>query len=251
MKITIPYKSYKGIADSTSFTDERCGQLLDVYKLLNSRPEELLSYKNLQELVSDQSLFGGKTIGSSAIRTIFPILKKMGFVVDYTNHFNSHSLFTQDGKIFMEVYSALQTCPSSEVAIAELLKKTLCQVQRLGLINMYNSREFENHGIWLSFALLREMGEIYWKEFLYAFYLSFEKHFSISDISDIIASNRKKGIEYEYVNDEGGKIADTSYSYTHAYLLEAGIVVDQERGHSILAQGQEDFIGKFNTQYYG
>jgi len=251
MKITIPYKTYKGIADSTSLTSDRCIQLLDVYSLLNNRPAEIISYKKLQEIVSDESLFGNSTIGSSAIRTIFPILKKLGFVVDYTSDFNTRDLFTADGKVFMETFSALQLCPDSEKSIINILEDTLCQIQRLGLINLFNSGEFETHGLWLALSLLREMGEIYWKEFLYALYLTAEQQLSISETCVKIIANRNTGKEYEYQNESGSPIADTAYSYTHAYLLEAGIITDLERGHSILVSGQEDFVKQFNSQYYG
>ena len=72
---------------------------------------------------------------------------------------------------------------------------------------------------------------------------------SIEDAAREVKANRLKNVEYEYYNSDNKPIAGTSYSYTHAFLEEAGILRDTEVNHSLLNEGMFDFIELINNYY--
>ena len=82
MIIKIKKSTYKGFSDGTSLTNERCKQILAIYQHVQSLGKKLMNYKELQKEVAKEKLFGGQTIGESAIRTIFPLLAKTGLIMN-------------------------------------------------------------------------------------------------------------------------------------------------------------------------
>ena len=74
-------------------------------------------------------------------------------------------------------------------------------------------------------------------------------YMSIKDAAKEVKANRLKNVEYEYYNSDNKPIAGTSYSYTHAFLEEAGILRDIEVNHSLLNEGMFDFIELIDNYY--
>ena len=72
---------------------------------------------------------------------------------------------------------------------------------------------------------------------------------SVRDAAREVRANRLKNAEYEYYNSDNKPIAGTSYSYTHAFLEEAGILRDIEVNHSQLEEGMYDFIELIDNYY--
>ena len=83
MEIKLRYELYN--ADGSSFTPTRCEQICDVFDMTTKYGDSIISYRQLQELAFENNVFGaiGFDHTASAIRTIFPILKKLGLIVDY------------------------------------------------------------------------------------------------------------------------------------------------------------------------
>lgn len=247
MKVIIPNNTYKGVADGSSLTYDRRKQILSVYDFVNTLGDELLTYKTLQQRVAAED-FG---ISESAIRTFFPLLGKLGFV-DYKDTFPACKLFTKTGKVFMETFKSLLYAedlhPQNKQLIDEL-NNCLSTIQRYGLLYMDSQDEFNQHGIWLALAILKQEQEIYWPEFLYFLHLCGDMRMSIEDAAREVKANRLKNVEYEYYNSDNKTIAGTSYSYTHAFLEEAGILHDTEVNHSLLNEGMFDFIELIDNYY--
>ena len=75
MKVTVPNYS----TDGSSLSEERCQQICLVYDLCNRLGDRLTSYKDIQNIAVEEQIFGSAK-ADSVIRTIFPLLKKLGFV---------------------------------------------------------------------------------------------------------------------------------------------------------------------------
>ena len=247
MKVTIPYEVYKGTADGSSLTEDRRRQILTVYQYVMSCGDAAMTYRELQKAMDAQNV----GISKSAIRTFFPVLNKLGFV-SYKDTFAANELFTKIGKVYMETYisqkAAEELYPQNEL-LNEELETCLATIQRYGILTMNEKEEFQDHGIWLAIGLLKNESEIYWNEFLYFLYLLRVKGLSLKEAIDVVKVNRVKGIEYNYYNKDGQVIAGTSYSYTHALLLEAGIITDLEVNHSVLNDGMSNFLETIINHY--
>ncbi len=248
MLVKLKNKTYKGISDGTSLTDDRCRQILSVYKYTQSLGKRKLNYKQFQHEVANAKLFGGQTVGESAIRTIFPLLSKIG-MVDYSKDFYACDLFTDIGSVFMETYSAL--CVNEDLddkALQDELDYCLSLIQQYGLLIMNEQDDYSHHGIWLACSILKEEKEIYWPEFLYILYLTKERSLTLKNSILKVKENRENSVFYEYYNEKNESIANTSYSYIHSYLLEANIVRDIDQKHSQLQAQMYSFIEGLNLE---
>lgn len=247
MRVVIPFDTYKGVADGSSLTVDRRKQILSVYEFVNSLGDEPLTYKTLQQKVATED-FG---ISESAIRTFFPLLGKLGFV-NYKDTFPASELFTKTGKTFMETFKSYLYAEELQPRIRlldEEINRCLKLLLRYGLLQMNEQKDFEQHGIWLAIAILKQDKELFWHEFLYVLYLVEEKKLSVKEALEAAKSNRRNSVDYEFYNEEGKPIAGTSYSYTHAFLQEAGIVQDIELNHSILEEGMEEYLELIDNYY--
>lgn len=90
MKISLSVESYKGV-DGSSLSTTRCEQLVQVYEMLEQLGDLNITYYDIQEEAHKRNLFGN-TNEKSAIRTFFPLLKKLGFV-DYEGTFFGKQVF--------------------------------------------------------------------------------------------------------------------------------------------------------------
>ena len=167
MKLSLSVESYKGV-DGSSLSPTRCSQMVQVYEMLEALGSTVISYVGIQEEADTKKLFG-KTKAKSAIRTFFPLLKKIDFV-DYDGDFAANKCFTELGTQFVLACRALdnvtEDTPHKEEIISRLASiKRNAQIK--GLINMYNDPEWKNHNMWIALKLLKEFRLIHWNEFLY------------------------------------------------------------------------------------
>ena len=98
MKISLSVETYKGV-DGSSLSKARCNQIIKVYEMLEQFGNENITYVGIQELAESQRLFGS-TAAKSAIRTFFPLLKKLEFV-NYEGIFPANKCFTSLGAQFV------------------------------------------------------------------------------------------------------------------------------------------------------
>ena len=154
-RIALSVDAYKGV-DGSSLSPMRCSQLIKVYEMLEDMGTSNTSYLDIQEEAEHRSLFG-KTKAKSAIRTFFPLLKKIHFI-NYDGSFTANTCFTELGTQFVLACRALTNVsddtPHKDEIITRL-NSIKCNAQLKGLINMYNDPEWKNHKIWI--ALKKQM----------------------------------------------------------------------------------------------
>lgn len=98
MQIKLPIESYSGV-DGSSLSPTRCAQIVKIYEMLQSFGSKTISYIDIQEEAAKRNLFG-KTKAKNAIRTFFPLLRKIDFV-NYDGEFAACDCFTDLGKQFV------------------------------------------------------------------------------------------------------------------------------------------------------
>ena len=141
MKLYLKKECYKGV-DGSSLSEIRCQQILLVYELLESLETRTITYTQLQEIAVEKNLFGD-TKANSAIRTIFPLLAKLGFV-DYEYPFLTNKCFTQLGTKFVLSVRILNNLSEDTPNKEEILVKTNSIKENcivLGLVNFYHLEE--------------------------------------------------------------------------------------------------------------
>lgn len=223
MKMKLSVDSYKGV-DGSSLSSTRCSQIIQVYEMLENMGAATTSYIGIQEEASRKKLFG-KTKAKSAIRTFFPLLKKIGFV-DYDGNFAANTCFTKLGTQFVLACRALENVtdetPHKDEIIAKL-QNIKRNTQRQGLVNMFNNPECKSHNMWIALKLFKELKIIHWNEFLYALYRLTEGK-TIDDVITDIKVNKAKIDSIIFVNEEDDVLPNTCYSYLRSYLEEAGLI---------------------------
>ncbi len=223
MKLSLSVESYKGV-DGSSLSPTRCSQMVQVYEMLEALGSTVISYVGIQEEADTKKLFG-KTKAKSAIRTFFPLLKKIDFV-DYDGDFAANKCFTELGTQFVLACRALdnvtEDTPHKEEIISRLASiKRNAQIK--GLINMYNDPECKNHNMWIALKLLKEFRLINWNEFLYTLHC-LETGRTLGDAISDIKKNKNKIDLIEFVNEDGDVLPNTCYSYLRSYLEECGLI---------------------------
>lgn len=223
MKLSLSVESYKGV-DGSSLSPTRCSQMVQVYEMLEALGSTVISYVGIQEEADTKKLFG-KTKAKSAIRTFFPLLKKIDFV-DYDGDFAANKCFTELGTQFVLACRALdnvtEDTPHKEEIISRLASiKRNAQIK--GLINMYNDPEWKNHNMWIALKLLKEFRLIHWNEFLYTLHC-LETGRTLDDAISDIKKNKNKIDLIEFVNEDGDVLPNTCYSYLRSYLEECGLI---------------------------
>lgn len=223
MKIALSVETYKGV-DGSSLSPTRCSQMIQVYEMLEDMGAAITSYVGIQEEANRRKLFG-KTKAKSAIRTFFPLLKKIDFV-DYDGSFAANMCFTELGTQFVLACRALDNVTDEtphKNEIISRLNNIKCNAQRKGLVNMYNDPEWKKHNMWIALKLLKELRILHWNEFLYTLHC-IEEGQTISDVIADIKVNKKKIDLIEFVNEDNEPLPNTCYSYLRSYLEEAGLI---------------------------
>lgn len=223
MNITLSVETYKGV-DGSSLSPIRCNQIVQVYEMLEQFGSRTLTYIDIQEEAQKRKLFG-ETNAKSAIRTFFPLLKKIGFV-NYDDSFSASDCFTELGTQFVLACRALNNVsdktPHREEVLARL-ENIKQSAQKQGLVIMYLNKEFENHNMWVAIKLLKTFTVMNWNMFLYALHC-LEDGLSLEGAIEKINNNINEINSIQFVNEDGGKLPNTCYSYIRSFLEEAGII---------------------------
>lgn len=245
MQIKLPIKSYSGV-DGSSLSPTRCAQIVKIYEMLQSFGSKTISYIDIQEEAAKRNLFG-KTKAKNAIRTFFPLLRKIDFV-NYDGEFAACDCFTDLGKQFVIACRTIENVTEETInrqQIINRLEDIKKNAQREGLINMLNNVECQSHNIRIALRLLKEFGLIHWNEFLFALYLK-EEGKSIEEAIDEIKKDRQKIASIEFVNEKSEALPNTCYSYLRSYLEEAGLICKVSSEHSKLLPEADLFYSQVN-----
>lgn len=248
MNIRLEYPLYN--ADGSSFTLTRCNQICDVYDMTMKSANFITSYRGIQELATENNIFGtiGFTQTASAIRTIFPILKKLGLIIAYdeVKEFKIYDFFTSKGKAFVLTHKALVKAQEIEnKPLIHECEDAKSAILRDGIKYMFDRGSYPEHNIWFALTYLKYQKQIIWKEFLYMVYL-YNKGYGLLEIEKQIQKNRDINIQYNYVSTDGAEIKSTSYSYLKALLTEAEIVKEYQKGVSVTTYKGYDFLNQLN-----
>lgn len=243
MKIVLSVESYKGV-DGSSLSPTRCSQMVQVYEMLEDLGGKVITYVYIQEEAERRKLFGS-TKAKSAIRTFFPLLKKLDFV-DYDGTFAANMCFTELGTQFVLACRALENVtddtPHKDEIIARLnsIKRN---AQKKGLLNMYNDPEWKSHNIWIALKLLKEFKMIHWNEFLFTLhYIEVGK--SINEAIEKIKEDPYKVEAITFYNEKGEVLPNTCYSYIRSFLEEAGLISKVSKLKSKLLEDGETFYSQ-------
>lgn len=243
MNVVLSVESYKGV-DGSSLSPTRCSQMVQVYEMLEEMGPSLTSYVGIQEEAARRNLFG-QTQAKNAIRTFFPLLKKLDFV-DYDGTFAAKMCFTELGKQFVLACRALENVkddtPHKDEIIARL-ESIKRNAQKKGLVNMYNDPEWRSHNIWIALRLLKEFKILHWKEFLFTLhYIEIGK--TIEEAIEKIKENPTKIDTITFLKEDGEVLPNTCYSYIRSFLEEAGLISNLSNFKSKLLEEGETFYSQ-------
>jgi hypothetical protein len=223
MNIVLSVNSYKGV-DGSSLSPTRCSQMVQVYEMLEEMGTKLTSYLEIQEEAARRKLFG-KTQAKNAIRTFFPLLKKLDFV-EYDGNFAANKCFTELGTQFVLACRALENVTDEtphKDEIVSRLKSIKRNAQKKGLINMYNDPEWKSHNMWIALRLFKEFRILHWNEFLYTLHY-YEIGKTIEEAITRIKEEKKKIDSIVFLNEVGDILPNTCYSYLRSFLEESGLI---------------------------
>ena len=240
MNVVLSVESYKGV-DGSSLSPTRCSQMVQVYEMLEEMGTNLTSYVKIQEEAARRKLFG-KTQAKNAIRTFFPLLKKLDFV-NYDGTFAANMCFTELGTQFVLACRALENVtddtPHKDEIIARLMNIKR-NAQKKGLVNMYNDPEWKTHNIWIALKLLKEFKILHWNEFLFTLhYIEIGK--TLEEAIEKIKENPTKIDDITFLNEKGVVLPNTCYSYIRSFLVEAGLISRVSKMKSKLLEEGETF----------
>ena len=245
MNVVLSVESYKGV-DGSSLSPIRCTQMVQIYEMLEEMGTKITSYVEIQEEAARRCLFG-KTKAKNAIRTFFPLLKKIDFV-NYEGEFAANKCFTELGKQFVLACRALENVtentPHKDEVIARL-NNIKCNAQKNGLINMYNDSEWKDHKIWIALKLLKEFRILHWNEFLYTLHCV-EIGKTINDAITQIKIEKRKIDNIVFLNEENKILPNTCCSYLRSFLEEAGLISKISPLESKLLDGANYFFSQIN-----
>lgn len=192
--------------------------------MLDGFGEKIMSYVDIQSYADKLKIFGS-TQAESAIRTFFPLLKKLGFV-QYEDNFPANTCFTKLGTQFVLSYRIIKHSnngTSYDGEIATIAQRVKVNAQRQGLILMNTKPECQKHNIWVALALLKAFREIHWNEFLYAIYRVHQTK-TLNKVIEEIQEKRKEIRGYYFTKENGDALPNTCYSYIKSFLEEASLI---------------------------
>ena len=241
MKIPLAIETYKGV-DGSSLSSARCSQIVQVYEMLEDFGDEPITYVGIQELAESQQLFGS-TAAKSAIRTFFPLLKKLDFV-NYDGEFPANRCFTDLGTQFVLICRALGNVSNDTKKKDEVvtnLTHIKHSIQKQGLINMYNNPAYTSHNMWLALKLFQRFRVIHWNEYLFLLHC---KEIGMSTEEALNEITRLKGQieEYEFVNEKEEPLPNTCYTYLRSFLIEAGLIESLNSSISAVTDEADEFF---------
>lgn len=149
----------------------------------------------------------------------------MGFV-KYDGSFMARKCFTNLGRSFALACRALNIAiaeTKEEDEIIRLLRRIKSNIQRQGLVTMYENPEWESHNMWIAIKLLKEFKTIHWNYFVYTLY-SLDKNLSLEETIKKIKDNKDDIKEATLRNEKNNELANTVFSYIRAFLEECEII---------------------------
>ena len=245
MRITLLKESYKGV-DGSSLTETRRSQIVQVYEMLEEWGSNLTNYLDIKIKAQKKHLFGN-TNAKSAIRTFFPLLKKIAFV-NYDGDFPANKCFTSLGAQFVlasRAYENVEDDTPNKDKILEKLDSIIKKCQKQGLINMRLNPLYKNHNMWIAIKLFKEFGIVHWNEFLYTLHcleIGETEEYAYNKIRD----DRKKIDDIIFLNEKGENLPDTCYSYIRSYLVEAGLITKITNMEYRVLDSFDNFVSKLN-----
>lgn len=245
MKISLSVDTYKGV-DGSSLSPTRCNQIVKVYEMLEEFGSEPISYVKIQELAESRKLFGS-TAAKSAIRTFFPLLKKLDFV-NYDGEFPANKCFTELGTQFILACRALCNITDKTKNKDDVKAKLINikhSIQKQGLLNMHSNSNYQKHNMWLVLKLFQRFRVIHWNEFLYMLHCM-EYGKSVEESLTEISQLKNEIEEYEYVNEKGDSLPNTCYSYLRSLLLETGLIENLSSSISTVTEDADEFFHALN-----
>ena len=245
MNIKLSVDSYKGV-DGSSLSQVRCSQMVQVYEMLEELGSNITNYLDIQTKAQKKHLFG-KTQAKSAIRTFFPLLKKIHFV-NYDGSFAANTCFTELGTQFVLACRALENVTNETPHRDEIMSRLQSikrNAQKKGLINMYNDPEWKSHNIWIALKLLKEFRLLHWNEYLYTLhYLEIGK--TIEEAIEQIKIDKKKIDSTNFLNEKSEILPNTCYSYLRSFLEEAGLISKVSSLESKLLEDSDLFYSQID-----
>lgn len=223
----------------SGLTKDRCEDYVQLYEIAQSAFDGEYSYRELQEKSPE---FDGP--GASAVRTLIPLFKLMGFV-DYSK--SSTFRFNDDGKVFYYIQKAILEIEHSDIPQKERLFELINEAQTKlfwkGFLNLLQSDDENGDKFRIAFYLFDAFGEIDWNEYLYALVLVLgtEKR-TITDAINVIKGNRKNKIYYD-IKAKGrdgnySPVATTATSYLKSILETAGLIENSDKQNSSRVTGR-------------
>ncbi len=246
MNVTLSLDSYKGV-DGSSLSETRCNQIVKVYEMLEDMGGKMISYHDIQEEAENRKLFGS-TNAKSAIRTFFPLLRKLNFV-DYDEmRFPANVCFKSLGIQFVLVCRSLKNLGDNSTNKLELENKLLRikrNIIKLGIIKMHDNGNYKSHNVWIALKLFEKLNYVYWSEFLYTLHC-LEEQFSIEKAVDKILSNREQIKTISFISESGDLLPTTCYTYIRGLLTEAGIIDNIDSVQSKINDEGVEFLKELN-----
>ncbi|MBR3496078.1 MAG: hypothetical protein IKH37_05040 [Prevotella sp.] len=243
MNVNLSVESYRG-ADGSSLSPVRCSQMVKVYEMLETMGNDVISYVDIQEEAARRKLFGN-TKAKNAIRTFFPLLKKLDFV-NYDGVFAANKCFTELGTQFVLACRALKNVaddtPHKDKIISKL-KSIKRNAQQKGLVNMKNDPEWSSHNMWIALKLLKRFKILHWKEFLYTLHC-IENGETIEDAIRKIEADKKNIDNIVFLNEANNVLPNTCYSYIRSFLEEAGLITKVSPLESKLLDDSDVFFSQ-------
>ena len=210
------YKSFSGV----QFTDNYLNKTALIYDYVSAKSTDHTNSKDIQSYMLSEY-----RAQESDIRTLISLLKKFGFINDFNEETTGGSLFTKEGELFVHIAKIKLNMDNLPSAFQRKINNAFSLILQNGFV--YAQKNKENLDIpdnfWLLINLLKKIGTLSGKEYLYAIWCSNNK--SLNEIASLILNNRKTEVDYVFIKEPGNTpIANTSYTYNFGLLVQAGVV---------------------------
>lgn len=217
----------------SGLTEDRCNDFVKLYEIAESVFSDSYTYKDLQE-----ASFKNAGPGESAVRTLIPLFKLMGFV-EYSK--SSTFNFTDDGRIFYYMQKSISeavkaTFPQKESVIRNLEEATT-KLYWKGFMRLLDSDDDNGRKFRIAYSLFSHFHEINWNEYLYSLILVLgEEQQDVQEAISRIEVNRSNNVTYEIQakgkNGQYDFVASTATSYMKSILETAGLIENAEKSNT-------------------
>ena len=99
--------------------------------------------------------------------------------------------------------------------------------------------------MWVALKLFKELRQINWNEYLYTLYC-IQTDRTIADAIEDIKRDKRKIDSIVFVNESGGTLPTTCYTYIRSFLEEAGLIFKFSRTESKLTSEADLFYSQIS-----